>query len=154
MKALKWLYALVFALAFTLLIEWVGAVSVQNGLAWYTTLTLPAFSIKPIMHSIIWCVVYALSIYIIARLVIKNELLPYIYLYGLGGLLLSIWTVVFFVAHLKIIALIILLLEIIISFIYEKRLIKKHTLLAFLYLPILCWYSYLFIINYSIVLLN
>jgi TspO/MBR family. len=154
MKAIKWLYAIVFGVAFTLIIEWTGAIALSCGLEWYNTLTLPPYSLPPVYHSIIWCAAYVVSVYTVSKLVLLSAFKPFLLLFSINGILLALWTVTFFVLHLKLLSLIILLSIIIMGFYYEIKLAERKLWLAFVFLPVLTWKCYLFILNYCIVIIN
>lgn len=154
MKAIKWLYALVFSIAFTLAIEWVGAASVASGRVWFSTLNTPVFMPRPIFHSIAWCIVYLITIYIISKLILIDFFSPFILIYAITGALSALWTVIFFRFHLTVFALTVLLIIVIFCFIFEICLLKHHIVLAMLYIPILLWYCFMLILNYCIIMIN
>lgn len=156
MKSVKWLFALFFALTFTLLDELIGAFAVKAGLEWYNTLLLPAFSLPSTVHTVIWCIVYVAEAYVIAQLLVSNYIKPFMATYLAIKLLSAVWTVTFFGAHGTLPSLIVLTTIILINFYYLKRLlhIPTHRLKSLLFIPVLCWYCYLWILNYCIALTN
>lgn len=156
MKSVKWLYALFFALTFTLAVEMTGAFAVQSGAEWYRTLTLPSFAVSGACHSVLWCIVYALEAFVISQLLVGNNFKPFIAEYLCIKFLSAVWTVCFFGWNRPFLCLAIITVILAFNFIYQKNLLKlrAHPLKSLVFFPVLLWYCYLWIMNYCIVLMN
>ncbi len=156
MKTVKWLFALFFALSFTLAVEFVGAFAVIDGLTWYDSLNLPLFVTGKTAHSVLWCVVYALEACVIGGLLVGNRFKPFIYEYLSIKLLCAVWTAVFFDLKSTFLSLVVITVILTLNFVFCRNLlkIKAHPYKIFVFLPVLIWYSYLWIVNYCIVMMN
>src|SRR5574344_857206 len=78
MKSVKWLFALFFALTFTLAVEFAGTFAVLDGAKWYSTLTAPKFTTSPALHSVLWCIVYLLEALVVSQMMVANRPRPFI----------------------------------------------------------------------------
>lgn len=156
MERVKWLFAIFFALTFTLATEVTGAFAVMKGIDWYNTLLLPSFSISGKIHSAIWCIVYILEAIVISRLLVGNYLHPFMAEYLSIKLLSACWTVFFFSLKMPLFCLVIITVILTLNFSYMKNMFKlnSHPLKNAVFIPVLLWYAYLWILNYSVVLLN
>ena len=156
MKKVKWLYALFFALTFTLISEATGAFVVDKNLGWYASLTTPVFTLPPVLHSAIWCAVYVAEAYVISGLLVENRFRPFVQFYVSVKFLAALWTTAFFGLHCTLAGLVILTVILAINWLFGENVLKvrRHPLKKYLVLICALWYEYLWILNYSIIVLN
>lgn len=154
MYRIRLMYAIVLATAFMLLIAWTGAIAVNEESAWYASLIKPRFVLSGGWHSAAWGLIYCIFIYLLARLVSLKKFTPCLPIIVAINVTSAVWTVVFFRGHSPLVALVILFILVGLNFLNFYEILKRKWPLALLYLPVLVWYGYCFVLNYSIYALN
>lgn len=154
MRKIKWLYSIVISTAFMLIVAWFGAFFMAPESEWFLGLFKPDWMVTGGWYTCFTGMTYCIIILLISQLVMKNYFLPYLPILGLIGILTALCPMLFFGFHHFAFTLTILFIIAILNFILFAKLLKTSWQLGVLYLPALVWYSYLFILNYTILMMN
>lgn len=154
MRIIKWLIALCVGLLFILVVGVISSIFVDTGSLWYKTLRMPYFMLSPILITLMWGIIYIFYAIIIAIIIIRYRTgtLYYIIIVALN-LLNILWTLSFFKLNLIAFPLIIITIQLILLYTLFFKLSRRFKYCIFV-LPVIVWYTYLFIVNYHILLLN
>ena len=122
---------------------------------WYSLLNKPTFNPPDWIFAPVWTTLYLMmtvAIWIVWHT--KNKNINTIYIYFIHLIFNTTWSVVFFVFHNMVIALItlIILIALIIVLILEFN--RVNMLVVYLMIPYLLWCCFALILNTSLVLLN
>ena len=122
---------------------------------WYLLLNKPVFNPPDWLFGPVWTVLYlmmTISIWIYWNT--KNRNVNTVYIYLIHLIFNTTWSVVFFVFHNMVLALLVLiiLIALIINLILRFKRVKM--LSAYLMIPYLLWCSFALILNTSLILLN
>lgn len=154
MKQIKWLFALVFSIGFALAVEWTGSVLSLREQKWASGVNAPAFMLSEGVVTALKCVMYALSIYSISRLVQSRKLTPYVQIYISISAFAALTYVCFYALHSYVGAMIFASFALAAAFAFEIFLLRSSWLMGVLYAPVLCWYFYESAVFYSLIFLN
>ena len=122
---------------------------------WYSTLIKPSFNPPYWVFGPVWSTLYlmmTISIWLYWHS--KNKDMNTVYIYFIHLVFNSSWSIVFFVYHNIVLALVVLviLISLIIILIIRFRRVKKMS--SYLMVPYLLWVSFALILNVSILILN
>ena len=122
---------------------------------WYSLLNKPIFNPPDWVFGPIWTLLYfmmTVSIWLYWHT--KNRNINTIYIYIIHLIFNTTWSVVFFVFHNMVLALLVLiiLIALIINLILRFKRVKM--LSAYLMIPYLLWCSFALILNISLIILN
>ena len=149
-------------LTFILFLAITFSASLIGGLAtitfkepWYSLLNKPTFNPPDWIFGPVWTSLYIMmtvSIWLYWHT--KNRDMNTVYIYFIHLVFNTTWSVVFFVLHNMVLALLVLivLLALIINLILRFKRVKM--LSAYLMIPYLLWCSFALILNTSLILLN
>ena len=122
---------------------------------WYSLLIKPSFNPPDWIFAPVWTTLYLMmTIAIWSFWHSKNKSMSTIYIYFIHLVFNTTWSVVFFVFHNMVLALLvlILLIALIINLILRFKRVKM--LSAYLMIPYLLWCSFALILNTSLIILN
>jgi tryptophan-rich sensory protein len=149
-------------LSFLLFILATFSASAIGGLAtigfkepWYSLIIKPSFNPPDWIFAPVWTTLYlmmTISIWIFWHS--KNRDMKTIYFYFIHLFFNTTWSVVFFVYHNMLLALVVLIILIISIFILIIRFKRVNMLSAYLMIPYLLWCLFALILNTSLILLN
>ena len=122
---------------------------------WYSTLIKPSFNPPDWIFGPVWSTLYlmmTISIWLYWHS--KNKDMNTVYIYFIHLVFNSSWSIVFFVYHNIVLALIVLviLISLIIVLIIRFRRVKKMS--SYLMMPYLLWACFALILNTSLLILN
>ena len=122
---------------------------------WYSTLIKPSFNPPDWVFGPVWSTLYlmmTISIWLYWHS--KNKDMNTVYIYFIHLVFNSSWSIVFFVYHNIVLALIVLviLISLIIILIIRFRRVKKMS--SYLMVPYLLWICFALILNTSLLILN
>lgn len=117
----------------------------------YNSLRLPPLSPPSIVFPIVWTILYILM-GVSAYLVSKKGNIPMIYYIQLG--VNALWSIIFFVFKLRLLAFIWIILLIILVILMIIRFYKVDKVAAYLQIPYLLWILFAGYLNLGIYLLN
>tara|TARA_B100001996_G_scaffold31594_1_gene23947 strand:- start:137 stop:604 length:468 start_codon:yes stop_codon:yes gene_type:complete len=122
---------------------------------WYSILNKPIFNPPDWIFAPVWTSLYfmmTISVWIFWHS--KNRDIKTIYIYFIHLIFNTTWSVVFFVFHKLILALIILIFLIVLIIILILRFKRVTKISAYLMIPYLLWCCFALILNLSLILLN
>ena len=122
---------------------------------WYSLLNKPTFNPPDWIFAPVWTSLYfmmTISVWIFWHS--KNRDIKTIYIYFIHLIFNTTWSVVFFVFHKLILALIILIFLIVLIIILILRFKRVTKISAYLMIPYLLWCCFALILNLSLILLN
>ena len=122
---------------------------------WYSILNKPIFNPPDWIFAPVWTSLYfmmTISVWIFWHS--KNRDIKTIYIYFIHLIFNTTWSVVFFVFHKLILALIILIFLIVLIIILILRFKRVIKISAYLMIPYLLWCCYALILNFSLFILN
>ena len=122
---------------------------------WYSILNKPIFNPPDWIFAPVWTLLYfmmTISVWIFWHS--KNRDIKTIYIYFIHLIFNTTWSVVFFVFHKLILALIILIFLIVLIIILILRFKRVTKISAYLMIPYLLWCCFALILNLSLILLN
>ena len=122
---------------------------------WYSLLNKPVFNPPDWIFGPVWTSLYILmtvSIWLYWNTNVKD--INTVYIYFIHLVFNTTWSIVFFVFHNMILALIILVLLIALIFNLILRFRRVKILSAYLMIPYLLWCSFALILNTSLIILN
>ena len=131
-----------------------GIVSSKFKDPWYSSIIKPSFNPPDWIFAPVWSLLYFFMAYAIWNVWIKSREKRLIYLYFIHLVFNTTWSVVFFVFHNMVLALLVLiiLIALIINLIFRFKRVKM--LSAYLMFPYLLWCSFALILNTSLIMLN
>ena len=132
-----------------------GLATVSFKEPWYSTLIKPSFNPPDWVFGPVWTVLYLMmTIAIWLYWHSKNKDMNTVYIYFIHLVFNSAWSIVFFVYHNILLALIVLLIliSLILVLIVRFRRVKKMS--SYLIVPYLLWTIFALILNVSILILN
>jgi benzodiazapine receptor len=122
---------------------------------WYSLLNKPAFNPPDWIFAPVWTTLYLImTVAVWVFWSSKNRNINTIYVYFIHLIFNTTWSVVFFVFHNMVLALIVLimLIALIINLILRFRRVKMIS--AYLMIPYLLWCCFALILNTSLIILN
>ena len=122
---------------------------------WYSILNKPIFNPPDWIFAPVWTSLYfmmTISVWIFWHS--KNRDIKTIYIYFIHLIFNTTWSVVFFVFHKLILALIILIFLIVLIIILILRFKRVTKISVYLMIPYLLWCCFALILNLSLILLN
>ena len=122
---------------------------------WYSLLNKPIFNPPDWVFGPIWTLLYfmmTVSIWLYWHT--ENRSINTIYIYFIHLIFNTTWSVVFFVFHNIILALLILLILIVLIINLILRFKRVKILSAYLMIPYLLWCTFALILNVSLIILN
>jgi len=132
-----------------------GLATVSFKEPWYSTLIKPSFNPPDWVFGPVWTILYLMmTIAIWLYWHSKNKDMNTVYIYFIHLVFNSAWSIVFFVYHNILLALIVLLIliSLILVLIVRFRRVKKMS--SYLMVPYLLWTIFALILNVSILILN
>ena len=149
-------------LTFSLFLAITFSASLIGGLAtftfkepWYSLLNKPIFNPPDWIFGPVWTTLYILmtfSIWLYWHS--QNKVMSTVYIYFIHLIFNTTWSVVFFVFHNIILALLVLLILIVLIINLILRFKRVKILSAYLMIPYLLWCSFALILNISLIILN
>ena len=132
-----------------------GSVSINLKEPWYSSLIKSSFNPPDWVFAPVWTLLYlmmTIAIWIFWHS--KNRDMNTVYVYFIHLIFNTTWSVVFFVFHNMVLALLVLiiLIALIINLILRFKRVKM--LSAYLMIPYLLWCSFALILNTSLIILN
>ncbi len=122
---------------------------------WYFLLNKPVFNPPEWIFGPVWTVLYLMmTIAIWIYWNEKNRELKTIYIYFIHLVFNTTWSVVFFIFHNMVLALLLLIILIILIINLILRFKRVKMLSAYLMIPYLLWCSFALILNTSLIILN
>ena len=146
----------IFFLAITFSASLIGGlVTITFKEPWYSLLNKPTFNPPDWIFGPVWTTLYALmTVAIWLYWHTKNRDMNTVYIYVIHLVFNTTWSVVFFVFHNMVLALLVLiiLIALIINLILRFKRVK--ILSVYLMIPYLLWCSFALILNISLIILN
>ena len=122
---------------------------------WYSTLVMPMYNPPDWIFAPVWTTLYLfMTIAIWKFWHSKNRDIDTIYIYLIHLIFNTTWSLVFFVLHKMILALLILIILIYLIIILILRFKRVNLLSSYLMIPYLLWCSFALVLNVSLILLN
>ena len=122
---------------------------------WYSLLIKPSFNPPDWIFAPVWTTLYlmmTIAIWIFWHS--KNRDMKTVYIYLIHLMFNTTWSVVFFVLHKMILALLILIILIYLIIILTLRFKRVSLLSSYLMIPYLLWCFFALMLNISLILLN
>jgi benzodiazapine receptor len=122
---------------------------------WYSLLIKPSFNPPDWIFAPVWTTLYlmmTIAIWIFWHS--KNRDMKTIYIYLIHLIFNTTWSVVFFVLHKMILALLILIILIYLIIILILRFKRVNLLSSYMMIPYLLWCSFALFLNISLIILN
>ena len=122
---------------------------------WYSLLIKPSFNPPDWIFGPVWTTLYlmmTIAIWIFWHS--KNRDMKTVYIYLIHLIFNTTWSVVFFVLHKMILALLILIILIYLIIILTLRFKRVSLLSSYLMIPYLLWCFFALMLNISLILLN
>lgn len=149
-------------LSFLLFVIITYSASLIGGLAtinfkepWYSMLVMPSYNPPDWVFAPVWTTLYLfMTIAIWKFWHSKNRDIDTIYIYIVHLIFNTTWSIVFFVFHKILLALIILIILIALIIILMQRFSKINLISYYLMIPYLLWCFYALILNLSLFILN
>ena len=149
-------------LTFSLFLAITFSASLIGGLAtfafkepWYSLLNKPIFNPPDWIFGPVWTTLYILmtfSIWLYWHS--QNKVMSTVYIYFIHLIFNTTWSVVFFVFHNIILALLVLIVLIVLIINLILRFKRVKILSAYLMIPYLLWCTFALILNTSLIILN
>ena len=122
---------------------------------WYSLLIKPSFNPPDWIFAPVWTTLYLMmTIAIWSFWNSKDRDMKTIYIYLIHLIFNTTWSVVFFVLHKMILALLILIILIYLIIILILRFKRVNLLSSYLMIPYLLWCSFALVLNISLITLN
>ena len=122
---------------------------------WYSLLIKPSYNPPGWIFAPVWTTLYLMmTIAIWFFWHNKNRDMNTIYIYIIHLIFNTTWSVVFFVLHKMVLALLILIILIYLIIILILRFKRVNLLSSYLMIPYLLWCSFALVLNVSLILLN
>jgi benzodiazapine receptor len=132
-----------------------GFVTITFKEPWYSLLIKPSFNPPDWIFAPVWTTLYlmmTIAIWIFWHS--KNRDMKTIYIYLIHLIFNTTWSVVFFVLHKMILALLILIILIYLIIILILRFKRVNLLSSYMMIPYLLWCSFALFLNISLIILN
>ncbi len=122
---------------------------------WYSLLNKPAFNPPDWIFGPVWTSLYLMMTVSIWLYWLKdNRDMKTVYIYFIHLVFNTTWSIVFFVFHNMVLALLVLIILIMLIFKLILRFKRVKILSAYLMIPYLLWCSFALILNTSLIILN
>ena len=122
---------------------------------WYSLLIKPSFNPPDWIFAPVWTTLYLMmTIEIWSFWHSKNRDMKTVYIYLIHLIFNTTWSVVFFVLHKMILALLILIILIYLIIILILRFKRVNLLSSYMMFPYLLWCSFALLLNISLIILN
>ena len=122
---------------------------------WYSLLNKPAFNPPDWVFGPVWTILYLMmTIAIWLYWHNRNRNINTIYIYFIHLVFNTTWSVVFFVLHNMLLALVVLISLIVLIFILIVRLKSVNLVSSYLMIPYLIWCMFALVLNFNLILLN
>ncbi|MCL2631112.1 MAG: tryptophan-rich sensory protein [Firmicutes bacterium] len=121
---------------------------------WWQGLNKPSFMPKSFVFEIGWIVIYAFFALTLTITLIRKNLRKVLPVLCVVLVLNALWCAVFFVWFLPLLGLSIIFTQAVALLFLTGYYIKNTKELWLAMIPMLSWYSFLFVLNYAIVILN
>ena len=122
---------------------------------WYSILNKPVFNPPDWVFGPVWTILYlmmTISIWLYWHS--KKRDINTIYIYFIHLVFNTTWSVVFFVLHNMLLALVVLISLIVLIFILIVRLKSVNLVSSYLMIPYLIWCMFALVLNFNLILLN
>ena len=122
---------------------------------WYSLLIKPSFNPPDWIFAPVWTTLYlmmTIAIWIFWHS--KNRDMKTVYIYLIHLIFNTTWSVVFFVLHKMVLALLILIILIYLIIILILRFKRVNLLSSYMMIPYLLWCSFALVLNISLIILN
>ena len=122
---------------------------------WYSQLIKPSFNPPDWIFAPVWTTLYlmmTLAIWFFWHS--KNRNMNTVYIYFIHLIFNTTWSIIFFVVHNILLALIVLIVLIVLIIILIVRFKRVNLLSAYLMIPYLLWCCFALILNTSLLILN
>ena len=122
---------------------------------WYSLLIKPSFNPPDWIFAPVWTTLYlmmTIAIWIFWHS--QNRDMKTVYIYLIHLIFNTTWSVVFFVLHKMVLALLILIILIYLIIILILRFKRVNLLSSYLMIPYLLWCSFALLLNISLIILN
>jgi len=122
---------------------------------WYSMLVMPAYNPPDWVFAPVWTTLYLIMTIAIWKFWhSKNRDIDTIYIYIVHLIFNTTWSIVFFVFHKIILALIVLVILILLIIVLIVRFKRVNLLSYYLMIPYLLWCLFALLLNVSLVILN
>ena len=122
---------------------------------WYSLLNKPIFNPPDWIFAPVWTTLYLMmTVAIWSFWHSKNRNMNTVYIYFIHLIFNTTWSIIFFVVHNILLALIVLIVLIVLIIILIVRFKRVNLLSAYLMIPYLLWCCFALILNMSILMLN
>ncbi|MDO6354057.1 TspO/MBR family protein [Caloramator sp. CAR-1] len=147
---------LIFSLAVPLLVGGISVLITRNSIEAFESLIKPPFAPPAWIFGPVWTVLYLLMGISLYRVLKEkdSDIQKALILFGVQLFLNFIWSPVFFIFNLRLLAFIIILILIVFVILTAKNFYKVDKLSGLLFIPYIIWLVFASILNLSIYLLN
>ena len=122
---------------------------------WYSQLIKPSFNPPDWIFAPVWTTLYLMmTVAIWFYWHSKNRNMNTVYIYFIHLIFNTTWSIIFFVVHNILLALIVLIMLIVLIIILIIRFKRVNLLSAYLMIPYLLWCCFALILNTSLLILN
>ena len=122
---------------------------------WYSQLIKPSFNPPDWIFAPVWTTLYLMmTVAIWFFWHSKNRNMNTVYIYFIHLIFNTTWSIIFFVVHNILLALIVLIVLIVLIIIIIVRFKRVNLLSAYLMIPYLLWCCFALILNMSLLILN
>ena len=122
---------------------------------WYSLLIKPSFNPPDWIFAPVWTTLYLMMTIAIWNFWhSKNRDMKTVYIYLIHLIFNTAWSLVFFVLHKMILALLILIILIYLIIILILRFKRVNLLSSYMMIPYLLWCSFALVLNISLIILN
>jgi len=122
---------------------------------WYSQLIKPSFNPPDWIFAPVWTTLYLMmTVAIWFFWHSKNRNMDTVYIYFIHLIFNTTWSIIFFVVHNILLALIVLIVLIVLIIILIVRFKRVNLLSAYLMIPYLLWCCFALILNTSLLILN
>jgi benzodiazapine receptor len=132
-----------------------GFVTITFKEPWYSLLIKPSFNPPDWIFAPVWTTLYlmmTIAIWIFWHS--QNRDMKTVYIYLIHLIFNTTWSVVFFVLHKMVLALLILIILIYLIIILILRFKRVNLLSSYMMIPYLLWCSFALVLNISLIILN
>ena len=132
-----------------------GFASINFKEPWYSLLNKPVFNPPDWIFAPVWTTLYlmmTISIWVFWNS--KNRNIKTVYIYFIHLFFNTTWSIIFFVFHNMLLALIVLVVLIILIIALIVRFRSVNLLSSYLMIPYLIWCTFALILNFNLILLN
>lgn len=154
MKKVKLLWATAFSLFYIVVLSFIQALLIDTKSDFYISLVMPTFLPKPFIFSVVWFIVYLILVITQTEMLAKSPTVSILVSYILLALSNILYLVCFFKLYCPIASLVFAILSLVILFYLLIKFIKSGFKSTFLLFFVILWYSFVVVVNYSIVVYN